>query len=108
MAAFYASVDGMAQLDDETMIRLWPFDEVRPIASAYPEYADISDCAPNCFLFADYLIWSWAYAIVLSADADASTPVLLLDTAPVSIADSWTHFLELCLANDPRLSGNLR
>lgn len=61
----------------------------------------------NCLLFADYLNWSWAYAIRLGENADAGE-VLMIGTAdgvPFRVADTLDDFLDKYLADDGALYG---
>lgn len=61
--------------------------------------------AHECFLFADYLGWSWAYAIRLNS-AGAVTPVCIVGTAdgqPIWIADSFSEFVTLYVTDAPSL-----
>jgi len=95
-------------MDMTTLIRIWPIEEIAPLADAYPECKGLGNCPPNCFLFADWSIWGMAYGIVLSGDAFGRARVLIVDTEPpIEVAGSWTEFLDGCLRDTPQLYGNL-
>jgi len=50
----------------------------------------------HCFLFANYLQWSWAYAIRLGSDAIHSNDVILLGTRKLQkAASTFSEFPEL-------------
>jgi len=50
---------------------------------------------PHCFIFADYLLWCWAYAVELSADAELGGSVYILDgNKKRIIASSFLDFMQ--------------
>ncbi len=60
--------------------------------------------AESFFIFSDYLVWCWGYAIRLSRDVvDKNEVILLCCSNPVKIADSFTEFVELYFEDNKRL-----
>ncbi len=56
------------------------------------------------FAFADYLIWSWAYAIDLGRESTTRGQVIHVGTLqPRIIAESFTDFVESYVADSPNL-----
>jgi len=59
------------------------------------------------FVFADYLDWSWAYAIRLLATPSESGHIFMIgkQETPIQIAESFSDFVELYLVDSPILYG---
>ncbi len=58
------------------------------------------------FVFADYLHWSWAYAIRLSKrPAEECSVVLIGKQFPITVASSFEEFVNLYIADSPKLYG---
>jgi hypothetical protein len=91
---------------DKEGFAFWPLERIRPISTGpdkIPWNSGLPD-ASKCFLFADYLHWSWAYAIVLSRESSGSSPVFIVGVEhPKKIADSFSEFARLYLARSPAL-----
>lgn len=108
---YFFAVNGMAEgLGDDALIRFWSLDEVKPITDGPPEFSDPSyiEEAESLFLFADYCIWSHAYAIRLSSDSDAPNPVLVIGgEKPERISDSFSELVSSYLRDPDRLLAHL-
>lgn len=103
MRQYLAAVDGMPDIPgsdcDANGFRFWPLDDVRsvPVICAetgvpIPPGEDLD----KHFVFADYLQWSWAYAIDLSSRNPGRQPVIHVGTLqPKIVARSFSHFVEL-------------
>ncbi len=99
LRTFYSRTDDMLQMDANLM-RIWSLDEIEKEAGP----SGLAYLAPHTFIICDYLIWSEAYAITLSADPTQATPVVAVGTGHFPIlAASWTQFLNLLLTNSPTL-----
>jgi hypothetical protein len=60
--------------------------------------------ADSFFIFSDYLVWCWGYAVRLSKDPTVKNDVVLLCCHnPIKIADSFMEFVELYFEDDERL-----
>jgi len=86
---------------DSGLFRFWPIARIIPLkVSTPPEIG-------RYFLFADYMVGTWYYAICLGEDPLLQNHVILPDfpSQPV-IAPDFSAFVELYLADSPRLYGN--
>lgn len=108
---YFLTVDGMAQgVTDNALIRFWSLDEVRPIPEEAPDYSDPSyiEEAESLFLFADYCIWSHAYAIRLSS-TDASNPIIIIgDETPTRMFGSFSELISSYLTAADLLLSNIK
>jgi hypothetical protein len=86
---------------------LWDVARVRPAAEELAE-GDLQ-AGPELdqyFAFADFLDWSWAYAIRLTSHPREGGRVVMLGTAdglPLEIAASFGEFVDLLIQDSPRL-----
>ncbi len=99
LRSFLELVDGSDQMDDEGF-RFWPLAEIRLVEEELGAFdPDDPDrfSYPGCFVFADYLIWCWAYAIQLIGDPEDVGRVFVLsgdDKRLPPVASSFTEFSE--------------
>src|SRR5580704_6322903 len=98
---YFLSVDGMAQVGghdcDPTGFAFWPLARVKSVPEECAEHSldlpEVSDPA-RYFVFADYLQWSWAYAIHLNDGPSGPNPVIHVGTIrPKVVAGSFTEFV---------------
>jgi hypothetical protein len=95
----FANGTDMPRDTDSEGFCFWPIQRIRPITEDNPHSARF-DGAPDYYVFADYLQWSWAYAIRLSLEPVASHPVVIVGTKdgrPQKLADTFQGFVELYL-----------
>jgi hypothetical protein len=100
---YFLSVDGMVQQGghdcDPNGFAFWPLARVRSVVEECAEHSLAPPELPGwqeCFVFADYLQWSWAYGIHLSADPSAVNRVIHVGTFhPKVVAGSFTEFVDL-------------
>src|SRR5262249_52047128 len=61
----------------------------------------------SLFVFADYLDWSWTYAIRLLAAPSESGRIFIIgkQETPIQVAESFSDFVELYLVDSPTLYG---
>jgi hypothetical protein len=109
---YFLSVNGMAEgVSDDALIRFWSLNEVKPIPEEAPDYDDpayIQD-AQSLFFFADYCIWSHAYAIRLSSSSEASNPVIVIgDEKPTLMFDSFSELVSSYLSDPDSLLTNIK
>ncbi len=86
---------------DSNGFSFWPLVRVKTVVE---ECAALSRNPPDLadrdryFVFADYLQWSWAYAIYLTDVPPKTNPVIFLGLhSPKVVAPSFTNFVELYL-----------
>jgi hypothetical protein len=115
LRAYFLCVDGMTMVlsdgEDKEGFCFWPLSRVK---SATEELVRLEGLPPyndqamrDYFVFADYLQWSWAYAIYLLSGASPQNPVVLIGKEhPIKIADSFTSFVDLYLIDSPKLYGS--
>lgn len=108
---YFLTVDGMAQgVTDNALIRFWSLNEVKPIPEEAPDYSDPSyiEEAESLFLFADYCIWSHAYAIRLSS-TEASNPIIIIgDETPTRMFGSFSELVSSYLTDADLLLSNIK
>ena len=109
---YFLTVNGMAQgVTDDALIRFWSLNEVKPIPEEAPDYSDPSyiEEAESLFLFADYCIWSHAYAIRLSSRSESPNPVIIIgDENPTRLFESFSELVNNYLSDPDRLLTNIR
>jgi SMI1/KNR4 family protein SUKH-1 len=83
--------------------RFWPFSKLIPLKSpSFPTFE-----ADHYFIFADYMMGTWYYAIYLGEDQFLQNRVILPDCPghPV-VAPGFSEFIELYLTDSAKLYGN--
>jgi len=111
---YFLQVDGMStywpNAQDKEGYSFWPLRKVKSVSDeatisgnswrTFPE-------AGSLFLFADYLDWSWAYAIRLLSDPLEGGRIFIIgkQETPIEVADSFSRFVELYLVDSPVLYG---
>jgi hypothetical protein len=108
--AYFLRVNGMIQLgndsEDEHGFSFWPLWKLKDLrALRDDEEVEVPDVnLMKNFVFADYLQWSWAYAINL--DADAATWGQIVPVGALThtvIAPSFSGFVDLYVADASEL-----
>lgn len=106
---YLLNVDGMAQIGgqdcDEKGFAFWPLSLIKSVPEECParkvEVPRVDDIG-NYFTFADYMQWSWAYAIHVSQNGAGE--VLQFGTpSPRIVAGSFSEFVESYLADSEQL-----
>ncbi|HEY0875844.1 MAG TPA: SMI1/KNR4 family protein [Vicinamibacterales bacterium] len=108
LRAYFERVNGHVQRggadSDREGFAFWTLANVQPLPSvcaAYDVPVPQVDGPDRYFVFADYLQWSWAYAIRLGT---IDNPVILVGTEdPQPVAASFTEFVRLYLRDDEAL-----
>ncbi len=106
--SFYRLADGSSTNDmDNALIRFWPLGEFKPVHEALNELHGSERWAyPGCFIFADYLIDSWLYAVRLTADPAQPAPVFRVlagDPPRDAMAASFAELISRYAARPDRL-----
>jgi hypothetical protein len=98
---YFLFLNGMDQAPG--FFRFWPLTKLIPLRS---ESVTVLE-AERYFVFADYMMGTWYYAIYLGDDPFLQNRVILKDFPgrPV-IALNFSEFIELYLIDSPKLYGN--
>jgi len=99
---YFLCVDGMAQVGghdcDPKGFAFWPLARVRNVVEECAEHSLAQPELPDpekYFVFADYLQWSWAYAIHLSGSTSQPNQVIHVGTVRAKlVAGSFTQFVD--------------
>lgn len=110
MRTYFRTINGMRAGwpgdQDTAGFSFWPLARVSWVPE---ELAEVSPHTPvfagseEFYAFADYMGWSWAYAIRLSASGKANQVVLIGKDVPELVAESFTEFVDLYLTESPAL-----
>ena len=104
MADYFLTIDGMYDSDNEGFA-FWPLHHLKTVPEETVAYSNFDD-AGSYFVFSDYLIWSWAYAIRLSGDLSQENTVIGIGwDLPKRMAKSFSDFVELYFVDHPILYG---
>ncbi|MEK6260048.1 MAG: SMI1/KNR4 family protein [Planctomycetota bacterium] len=103
---YFTVVDGTGDDLDNEMYRFLPLAEVKPVHEhlADTEHFSYLDrfAYPNCFVFADYCISCWFYAVKITSDPTQPAPVFYVtgrDPHGKQMASSFREFMERYAAN---------
>ena len=103
---YFLTVDGLSN-DDRDGFLFWPLAFVKSVPAVCREERvplPTVDQLNQYFVFADYLQWSWAYAIYLADRTVALNPVIMVGTyEPTVVAQSFSAFVELYLTGSDDL-----
>jgi hypothetical protein len=89
---------------DRRLFAFWPLALIKPVIAEYPAYGNQ---ARGCFMFADFMIHSFEYAIDMNAESNQPGSVTLVGgPAPQVISRSFPEFIELYLRDARELYGS--
>ena len=97
--------DESENMDDEGTA-WWPLDRLLNIPDEYPHTITdpvIAKNAAKYSFFADYLIWSWAWAIDCSEDKDRGR-VAVIGGPDQFVANSFTEFVDRYVEDQTQIS----
>ena len=111
LRSYFLQVNGMlpdAREDcDLTGFCFWPLERVKSVTQELSRHSSLMPRNAEDhlhFVFADYLQWSWAYAIRLTDSATGPNPIIYVGTPePKVVANSFTQFVELYLKDAKEL-----
>ncbi len=97
--AYLQAVNGMVQMAphdcDKNLFAFWQLGRIKPVRVECPQYA-IDEATGNFFVFADYIVWSWAYALEMCPEPrEAGKVILIGGLRPQAVSRSFTEFVEL-------------
>lgn len=99
---YFLLANGTGQASDDNFIRFWPLNEVVPVEVELADYAPDKDLYPGAFVFADYSICAWLWAIQLDGDPGDVGRVFLLEVdgrRNPPIVQSFTEWVRCFLIN---------
>ena len=94
------------ETNDESFVRFWPLEEVVPVEVELADYAPDRDLYPGAFVFADFAINAWLWAIQLGGDPGDVGRVFLLEVdgrRKPPIVQSFTEWVRCFLVNSHSL-----
>lgn len=105
--AYLLTANGMLQSAndqcDSNLFAFWQLDRIRPVAEECPELQTTPE-EKRYFVFADYMIWSWAYAIDFNSSSPCVGKVVLVGgLREQCVASSFYEFVHLYIQDSPRL-----
>ncbi|ENX37804.1 MULTISPECIES: SMI1/KNR4 family protein [Acinetobacter] len=104
LRAYFLEFNGIADrnMDDNyfTFVSLGEFQSVESISSYYDKDKFLY---PNCFVFSDYLVWCWGYAVLLDQIGSDGVVYHVGGSTKRKIADSFTAFLQQYLIDSNEL-----
>lgn len=102
-AEYILRLNGLAEFGpgaDENGFGFAALQRLRPVApSEYP----LGSSGPGHFVFADYLHWSWGYALQLADERTRGEVIHVATLEPKVVAPSFGAFIELYLVDSPQL-----
>ena len=103
LRVYFLTIDGMEDDLDPGYNRFWPLAMVKPVSEELSDINPDRFAYPGCFLFADHLIWSFAWAVEMRNEpSELSGSVFQItgrDLLVRKIAPSFTEFMEMYLKN---------
>lgn len=92
--------------NDESFVRFWPLEEIVPVEVVLADYEPDRGLYPGAFVFADYAINAWMWAIQLDGDPCDVGRVFLLEVdgrrkSPIVL--SFTEWVRCFLINSHSL-----
>jgi hypothetical protein len=104
---YLLTVNGMLQASndqcDANLFAFWQLNRIRPVSEECPELQRSAE-EGRYFAFADYMVWSWAYAIDLASTSDTRGKVILVGgLREQSVASTFSEFVRLYVEDSPRL-----
>jgi len=103
---YLLAVNGMVHAHDSDgrLFAFWPLARIKPVLPEYPAYPD---GLRDCFMFADFMIRSFEYAINMDAESQYLGSVTLIGGAgPQFVSQSFPDFIDLYLRDARELYGS--
>jgi len=104
---YYSVVDGV---EGESMVsghlfRFWPLREVKLLSEELPEEPLHHSEFKDYFLFADYSLWTCAYAVRLTKNLGRRNFIVMVGgDVPINLAESFEEFVQIYLYDPSRLT----
>ena len=103
MRAYFLTVDGMSpnNPEDKKGFSFWPLSEVTRADEEVERRTPFVQHFANdseFFVFADYLHWSWAYAIRMKPNG-APRVIIVGKNTPEIVSESFTEFVGMYIAD---------
>src|SRR5688500_13455485 len=104
LRAYFARLNGTGEdTPDSDMMAFWPLERVRSVAEELAEQGPVAPAAQGLYCFADFSLWSNAYAVRLSGDTTVSNEVVAVYSGVdlILAAPSFEAFLSGYLSAKP-------
>ncbi len=93
--AYFENMDGQGEDMGSNLFRFWPLSEVKPVSEELSDIHSDRFDFPGCFVFADYFIWSWGYAVEMGSSSHTGGAVYCIAGKGHNrkIASSFAEFI---------------
>ena len=94
---YLLAVNGMVQDydSDGNLFAFWSLPRIKSVREECPE-CFVDETTGNFYAFADFIMWSWAYAVEMSSDPCSAGKVILVGgLRPQMVSQSFAEFIEL-------------
>ena len=110
MRKYFRRANGMKDTwpgdQDPNGFSFWPLSKVRWVPEELAETSPHTSAFPGAedfYVFADYMGWSWAYAIRLSSSQGKNLVILVGKELPELVAKSFSAFVDVYVIDSPAL-----
>lgn len=104
LSTYFLELNGIVdrEMDDHyfTFLSLAEFQSVESTSNYYDRDKFLY---PNCFVFSDYLVWCWGYAVQLDQIGSDGAVYQVTGVKKIKIANSFTAFLQQYLMDSAKL-----
>ncbi|RLZ08929.1 SMI1/KNR4 family protein [Acinetobacter sp. 2JN-4] len=104
LRAYFLEFNGIANRDmDDNYFTFLSLAEFRSVESISTNSDSDKLLYPNCFVFSDYLVWCWGYAVQLDQIGSDGVVYQVASTPMRKVADSFTGFLQQYLIDSDEI-----
>ncbi|MBP8006771.1 MAG: SMI1/KNR4 family protein [Acinetobacter sp.] len=104
LRAYFLEFNGIADRDmDDNYFTFLSLAEFRSVESISTNSDSDKLLYPNCFVFSDYLVWCWGYAVQLDQIGSDGVVYQVAGTPKRKVADSFTGFLQQYLIDSDEI-----
>ncbi|ENU30509.1 hypothetical protein F991_01645 [Acinetobacter sp. CIP-A165] len=104
LRAYFLEFNGIADRDlDDNYFTFLSLSEFRLVESILTNSDSDRLLYPHCFVFSDYLVWCWGYAVQLDQIGSDGVVYQVGGTLKRKVADSFTGFLQQYLIDSDEI-----